>query len=190
MSSSTAVAHFGIVARAMNLDVFGLEPDRQACGPLRSMALIETEPGCPCCATESPNSYCLVCCISIGAFADDRPLVPAGARRLQVAENLRQQLGLEQAIGLGRHLEAAALGLLQPLLLGLLRAGIPGSAAAVALSCSMSPGSANSASSSMSMMPICAVLRRLFELLEQLVDLLQFLLDLQRLGHASSAFGR
>ena len=41
----------------------------------------------------------------------------------------------------------------------------------------MSPGSANSASSSMSMMPIWAVLRRLFELLEQLVDLLQFFLD-------------
>ena len=51
-------------------------------------------------------------------LADDRPLVPARARRLQLLEDLRQQLRLEQPIRLRRQLEAAALALLQALLLG------------------------------------------------------------------------
>ena len=117
MSSSTHGGALRLVARAVDDDVFRLQPHRQA-RPVAEHGVDRTMPGMSMCATESPNSYGLVCCSLDRPFADDRALVPAGARRLQLLEDLRQQLALEQPKGLRRQLEAAALALLQPLLLG------------------------------------------------------------------------
>ena len=50
-------------------------------------------------------------------FAEDRPLVPAGAGRLQLAEDPLQQLALEQPVGLRSQLERAVF-LGQPLAFG------------------------------------------------------------------------
>ena len=75
-------------------------------------------------------------------FAHDRPLVPAGPGRLQVAEDPLQQPALEQPVGLGRELVSVR-RLLQALLLGHLRM-YSSTCRANSRSCSMSPGSAYS----------------------------------------------
>ncbi len=170
----------GIVARLVDDDVFGLEPDRQA----RSVAQqgvgergrdVHVRHGIA--ELVGPGLLHLG-----GAFADDRALMPAGARRLQLLEDARQQLGLKQPIGVRRHLKAAAFAFLESLLLGhlpqiflnLLLQGVEllhlprfGE-----LGQFLHVDDAD-----------LRRLGRLFQLLEQLVDRFQFVLDLQRFGN-------
>ena len=70
-------------------------------------------PGMSRCVTESPNSYLLGLLRFDGPFADDWALVPTAARRLQLAEQLVDQLRLKDAIRLGRH-AILPFALLQP----------------------------------------------------------------------------
>ena len=107
--------------------------------------------------------------------------VPAGARGLQLAEDLRQQPALEQAVRLGREL-VAALARLQPLPLGLLAQEL--------LDLPLQLFELFQIAGLGELGQLLQVddadggrLHRLFELLQQPVDRLQFLLDLQRLGH-------
>ncbi len=88
----------------MDDDVVGLEPYRQA-GPVAKQGVGER-------GGDVHVGDGIAELVGLGLlqldrpFADDRSLVPAAAGRLELLEDPRQQLGLEQPIGLGRHLVA------------------------------------------------------------------------------------
>ena len=114
-------------------------------------------------------------------FAQDGPLVPPGPRGHQVAEDPLQQPALEEPIGLGR--EPIALGgLLQPLLLGKVLEQLLDHAGQLAELLHV----ARLGVFGQGLHVDDADLRRLgrfFKLLQQAVDLFQFLLDLDGLRH-------
>ena len=116
-----------------------------------------------------------------GPLTDDCPGVPARARRLHLLEDAREQLRLEEAVRLGRHLEPAALGLLQPLLLGGL--------AEVLLDLLLEFAELLHVARLDELRELVHVddadlrgLRGLLELLQQLVESLQLFLDLEGFG--------
>ena len=187
MSSSTTGGAFGIVARAVDDDVFGLEPHRQA-RPGAQQGVDERSRDVH--VGHGVAELVVLGLLHLGrAFADDRPLMPAGARGLQLLEDARQQLRLEEPIRLGRQLEAATLPFLQPLLLGHLAQVLLD----LLLQCVELFHVARLGELGQLLHVDDADLRRLgrlFELLEQLVDRLQFCLDLEGLAARSSACGR
>ena len=115
MSMSTHVAHLGVLRVRWIWMSSGLNRTGGP-GPLRSRALMNEPRDVH--VGERVAELVLLGLLQLDRpFADDRPLMPAGARRRQVAEEPLEQLALKQAIGLGRQLEAAR-RLLEALLLG------------------------------------------------------------------------
>ena len=120
----------GRVARAMDLDVVLTEADRQCRGRSRTSALMNV-PGMSMLAIESPNSYCLVVCISTAPSPTIGALMPAGPRRGQLAETTARAACPETAgrpCGVSRKLpdrlfEPLPLGHLAQVVLNLLLQG-------------------------------------------------------------------
>ncbi len=169
----------GRVARAVNLDVVGVEPHRHAWAVAHQR--VDERAGDVEVRDRVAELVLLRGLQLNGAFADDRALVPAGARRRHFLKQPLQQLALEQAIGLWREPEAARF-LLQALLLGhlaqvvlnllLQRAELVDVARFGELGEQVHVDDAD-----------VGRLAGLFELLEQLVDLFQLFLDRQGLRH-------
>ena len=116
MSISTAVAHLGVVAGAVDDDVFGLHPQRQASAPSRIMALM-SDAGMSMFATSRRTRTAWSA--ATRRRLRRRSALDAGrcATACKLRKDLLQQPALKEAIGLRRELKAL-LAALQALLLG------------------------------------------------------------------------
>ena len=98
MSASTTVAHLGELRVRWISMSSGLQPDRQA-GAAAHQRIGER-------AGQIHVGHRVAELVGLGLlqldrpFADDRPLMPAGARGFELAENPLQQPALKHAIGL------------------------------------------------------------------------------------------